>query len=81
MLIPAIVLGLLGLGAQKRRLRLGYAVALLLVGCVLWQAGCASSGSTPINKTIGTPAGSYAVTVTATSGTAQQTASLTLIVQ
>jgi hypothetical protein len=81
MLVPAIVLGLLGLGAQKRKLRLGYAVALLLVGCALWQAGCAGSVSTPTNMTTGTPAGTYAVTVTATSGAAQQTASLTLVVQ
>jgi hypothetical protein len=81
MLIPAIVLGLLGLSAQKRKLRLGYPLALVLVGCVLWQTGCASSGSTPMNKTTGTPAGSYAVTVMATSGAAQQTVSLTLVVQ
>ena len=82
MLVPAIVLGLLGLGAQKRRLRLGYAVALLLVGCVLWQAGCASAGSSPRDPTtVGTPAGAYTVTVTGISGTVQQTASLQLVVQ
>jgi len=75
------MLGLLGLSAQKRKLRLGYALALVLVGCVFWQTGCAGSGSTPINMTTGTPAGSYAVTVMATSGAAQQTVSLTLIVQ
>jgi hypothetical protein len=74
------VFGFFGLGVPRRRLRLGYALTLLLVGCVLWEAGCAGS-STPISRITGTPAGTYSVTVTATAGAAQQTASLTLVVQ
>jgi hypothetical protein len=82
LLIPALVLGFLGLGVARRRLRLGYALALLLVGCVVWQAGCASAGSNvQAGSTMGTPAGAYAVTVTGTAGAAQQTVSLTLVVQ
>jgi hypothetical protein len=82
LLVPAILLGLLGRAVPKRRLRLGYALAFLLVGCVLWQAGCASAESTPrVPTTLGTPAGAYAVTVTGTSGAAQQTVSVTLVVQ
>jgi hypothetical protein len=82
LLVPAIVFGLLGWSVPKRRLRLGYAFAVLLAGCVLWQAGCASAGSSPqVTRTVGTPAGAYAVTVIGTSGTAQQTVSVTLIVQ
>jgi len=79
LLVPAIVLGFLGLTVPRRRLRLGYALGLLLVGCALWQSGCVAKVS---GGTIGgTPAGTYPVTVTGTSGTAQQTASVTLVVQ
>jgi hypothetical protein len=82
LLVLAILLGLLGRAVPKRRLRLGYALAFLLVGCVLWQAGCASAESAPrVPTTLGTPAGAYAVTVTGTSGAAQQTVSVTLVVQ
>jgi hypothetical protein len=82
LLVPVIVLGLFGLAAPKRRLHLGYALTLLLVGCGLWQAGCAGNTSTtPIGKTGGTPAGTYSVTVTGTSSTQQQTASVMLVVQ
>jgi hypothetical protein len=67
---------------EDQECRVGYALALLLVGCVLWQAGCASAGSSkPLSRTIGTPAGTYAVTVTATADAAEQTASVTLVVQ
>ena len=79
-LVPALVLGFLVLAMPKRRMRLGYALGLLLVGGVLWQAGCGSSnsgGGTPS----GTPAGTYIITVTGTSGATLQTASVTLVVQ
>jgi hypothetical protein len=80
LLVPVIVLGLFGLAAPKRRLHLGYALAFLLVGCVLWQTGCAGTASrTPVTSG-GTPAGTYSVTVMGTSS-AQQTASVTLVVQ
>jgi hypothetical protein len=82
LLVSAIVLGILGLGVPRRRLRLGYALALLLVSCALWQGGCGSSvNSIPVNTTAGTPAGTYTVTLTGTSGTTQQTTSVTLVVQ
>jgi len=82
LLFPAIVIGLLGLAVPKRKLHLGYALALLLVGCVLWQAGCAGSvNTTPVGPTGGTPAGTYSVTVTGTSTSAQQTTSVTLVVR
>jgi hypothetical protein len=61
---------------------MGYAVAVFLFGCVLWQAGCGITTSiVPINTTSGTPAGTYAVTVTGTSGSEKETASVTLVVQ
>jgi len=78
LLTLAVVFGLLGLGVSKHKLRMGYALAFFLVGCALWQAGCTGNvGSTPA----GTPAGTYPVTVIGTSGSAQQTASVTLVVR
>jgi YVTN family beta-propeller protein len=83
LLLSAITLGLLGLAVPRPRgrLRLGYALALPLVGCVLWQAGCGTVSSNGGGTTTGTPAGTYAITVTGTSGTTQQTASVTLVVK
>jgi hypothetical protein len=82
LLVPAMVFGLLGLAVPRRKLRLGYALGLLLAGCVLWQSGCAGNVSgTTGGPTGGTPAGTYPVTVTGSAGTAQQTASVTLVVQ
>jgi Bacterial Ig-like domain (group 3) len=82
LLVPAVVFGLLGLAVPRRRLRLGYALGLLLAGCVLWQSGCAGNVSGTTGRTTGgTPAGTYPVTVTGSVGTAQQTASVTLVVQ
>jgi hypothetical protein len=82
LLVPAMLFGLLGLAAPRRRLRLGYALGLILAGCVLWQSGCAGNVSGTTGRTTGgTPAGTYPVTVTGSAGTAQQTASVTLVVQ
>jgi YVTN family beta-propeller protein len=82
LLVPAMVFGLLGLAVPRRRLRLGYALGLLLAGCVFWQSGCAGNvSSTTGGTTGGTPAGTFPVTVSGSAGTAQQTASVTLVVQ
>ena len=63
--------------SRKRRVLLG-----LLVGCffglVFFQAGCSSKSS---SNTTGTPAGTYIVTVTATSGQATRNTNVTLVVQ
>lgn len=67
-----------GIGAvsRKKRLLIG-----LLVACsfgVVFQAGCQSASTT---NTTGTPAGTYIVTVTATSGQATRNTNVTLVVQ
>ncbi len=77
-LFPGI--GLLGWGlhGRSRRWR-ALAVVLLMVGaCML--PGCNSSSTTKMT-TPGTPAGSYTVTVTGTSGTISQSGTVTLVVQ
>ncbi len=69
-----------GLGglSRKRRVLLGIFFGAL-VTLVLFQAGCGSSGST--TTTTGTPAGTYNVTITGTSGGASRTSVISLTVQ
>lgn len=67
----------IGSGSKKRRALMG-----LLLGCffglVLLQAGCGSSSTT---NTTGTPAGTYVVTVTASSNEATRSTTVNLVVQ
>ena len=81
--LPVSGLALLGVGiggkiSRRRRLLIG----LLLAGffsMILFQGGCSSSNST--TTTTGTPAGTYIVTVSAISGGASRTTTVTLVVQ
>jgi hypothetical protein len=70
-----------GIGGWKSRRRRMLMAALL--GCffalVLFQAGCGSSRTT--TTTTGTPAGTYNLTVTATSGSFSRTQQIVLVVQ
>ncbi|HTZ95087.1 MAG TPA: SBBP repeat-containing protein [Terriglobales bacterium] len=67
----------IGSGSKKRRALMG-----LLLGCffglVLLQAGCGSSSTT---NTTGTPAGTYVVTITASSNEASRSTTVNLVVQ
>jgi hypothetical protein len=81
--LPVSGLTLLGVGlggklSGKRRLLMG----LMLTGffaLIVFQAGCGSSSHS--TTTTGTPAGTYTVTVNATSGSATRSALVTLVVQ
>jgi hypothetical protein len=82
--VPVSGLALLGVGLGGKRSRRRRALTgLLLAGfftLALFQAGCGSSKHT--TTTIGTPAGTYPVTINATSGTnATRTAVITLVVE
>ncbi|HVO79688.1 MAG TPA: SBBP repeat-containing protein [Terriglobales bacterium] len=82
--LPVSGLTLLGLGiggkmSRKRRL-LGGLLLTALFALALFQAGCGSSGKSS-TTTLGTPAGDYIVTLTATSGSATRTTSVLLTVQ
>jgi hypothetical protein len=82
--LPVGGLALLGLGiggkiSRKRRLLIGLLLGGLL-SLIVFQAACGAS-STPTPPTGGTPAGTYTVTVTGTSGSASRTTSVTLVVQ
>ena len=78
------VVGLAMLGAGLRRKKaarrvLGLIGAAMLVALIAIQPACSHSSSTTINT--GTPAGTYAITVAATSGTYSQTQQIQLVVQ
>ncbi len=82
-LFPVSGLALLGFGlGTKKSLRRSLLLTVLLGGffsLILFQAGCGSSTTT--STTTGTPAGTYNLTVTATSGTATRTQQIVLVVQ
>lgn len=81
--LPLSGLALLGTGiAGKISRRRRFLIAALLAGffaLILFQAGCGSKKST--TTTTGTPAGTYTVTVNASSGSAVRTTTVTLVVQ
>ncbi|PYV48481.1 MAG: hypothetical protein DMG92_13575 [Acidobacteria bacterium] len=77
--LPILGVGLIGAGiTRKRRVLLGTFFAMVL-GIALLQAGCSSSSNT--STTNGTPAGTYTVTVNATSGSATRTTAVQFTVQ
>ena len=78
--LPISGLALLGLGMGKSRTR-PWLLGLLLsasLSLVFFQAGCTKSS---VTTTSGTPAGTYILTVSATSGTASRNATVNLVVQ
>jgi hypothetical protein len=81
--LPLSGIALLGAGIRKAARRRRILTGLLLTGflsLIFFQAGCGSKA--PVTTTTGTPAGTYVVTVTATSGTsASRSTTVTLIVQ
>ncbi len=79
LMVPGMTL--LGLGKSKRRRRhlLGLLGMLTLLGLVMLLPACSSTRQQPVVS--GTPAGSYTLTLTATSGTFTQTAGFNLTVQ
>jgi hypothetical protein len=69
----------LGRRSVKRMIPIG-AFALLLISAG-YLSGCAGSGFPKVGSNNGTPAGTYPITVTGTSGTDVHTTTVTLVVQ
>jgi hypothetical protein len=83
MWLPIGGLALFGVGIggvlnRKRRVAGGLLV-LFVLSLIALQPACSHSSSTTISS--GTPAGTYAITVSATSGTYSQTQQIQLVVQ
>ena len=86
LVVPAMLLGTVGMVAPKRRKLLSYSIVFLLVSGCLLQVACngasnSGSGGGGGGGTGGTPAGTYTVTVTGTAGATQHTTTVTLTVQ
>jgi hypothetical protein len=70
--LPVLGIGLAGAGISRRRRWLLGLFAATLAGFALLQAGC-GGGKKTTTTTTGTPAGTYTVTVNATSGATRTT--------
>lgn len=78
--LPVSGLAFIGAGITRRRRWLMGVFVAASVGVMLLQSGCSNYSSN--TKTVtGTPAGTYTVTVGATSGTANRSTTVTLVVQ
>jgi hypothetical protein len=81
--LPVTGLAFLGLGLGKRARGTGRILGglglLVLLTLLLLQPACGGSSSS--TTTTGTPAGTYTVVITATSGTFSQTTPISLTVQ
>jgi CSLREA domain-containing protein/uncharacterized repeat protein (TIGR01451 family) len=79
MFLPITGLVLSGFGFRKRKLGGKWILAVAMFVCAgFTMYGCASAGNF---RKLGTPPGTYSVTVTATSGSLQHTDTVTLVVQ
>jgi len=70
------------LAGRQRKLRLRWALAaMLILAFAGFTSACGGGGGTPVMHNPGTPAGTYMITVTATSGNATANTMFTLTVQ
>jgi subtilase family serine protease len=77
----ALFAGIFFLGVPVRRRRRMAGLGLMLLTFFAAGVGCGGGNSTPPAKSGGTPAGTYSITVTATSGGSTHTKLFTLTVQ
>ncbi|MFZ0823455.1 MAG: SBBP repeat-containing protein, partial [Terriglobales bacterium] len=82
LVLPAVLLGMVGMAAPNRRKLLSFCLAFLLVGGCLLQAACGGgSNGGGGGGGGGTPPGTYTITVTGAAGSTQHTTAVTLTVQ
>jgi hypothetical protein len=75
LLVPGLVL------LRNRRRLQALATSSAVLSMILLFVGCGGGGSGSSHSTLGTPSGTYTVKVTATSGSLQQSTTLTVVVQ
>jgi hypothetical protein len=81
LLLPVSGFAFLGAGASRQRKKLmGLLLGVVLTGG-LFQVACGGGSSAQPPTNTGTPAGTYTVTVTGTSGSASHASTVTLVVQ
>jgi hypothetical protein len=79
--LPISGLALLGTGLTSRKKKLwGFLLGCLLFSGLIFLAACGASSSSGGGGQPGTPAGTYAITVTGTSGSLTHLQTLTLSV-
>ena len=78
LVLPAMLLGAVGMAAPKRRKLLSFCLVFLLVSGCLLQVACSSGSNSGIG---GTPAGSYTITIAGAAASTQHTATVKLTVQ
>ncbi len=84
MVFPLVGLAAWGIGLAvdgRKKRTLGLVFSCVLFGGLVLQTACSSGSGGGNSKSSGTPAGSYTVTVTGTSGSTQHTTSVKLTVQ
>jgi len=80
--LALVPLGLISLGLARKRSKLTGLFMLALLAVAVSSVGCnGGSSKAPVTITEGTPAGSYTLVVTATSGGVSHSTNLTLVVQ
>jgi Domain of unknown function DUF11/Beta-propeller repeat len=77
--IGGVVLCGVGIGGTRRRRWFMGMMLVAFLSLTFFLPGCSTKA--PITTTSGTPAGTYVITVTATSGSATRNATVTLVVQ
>jgi hypothetical protein len=83
LVLPAMVLGTVGMAAPKRRKLMSYFLVFLVVSGCLLQVACAGGSNSGGGRhpTIITPAGSYTLTITGAANSAQHATTVKLTVQ
>ena len=78
--LPISGLAFVGVGVSRKRRWMVGVFLVAILAFTIFQAACSSSSSSP-PSTAGTPAGTYTVTLSGTSGTAARSTSVTLVVE
>lgn len=80
LVLPALLLGTIGVAAPKNRKPLSYCLVFIVVSGCLLQVACSSGSNGGGGGGGGTPPGTYSVVITGASGSTQHSTTVTLTV-